>query len=62
MPRRCQPTTQHDIASRHLGLWEAWVFVSDANETERQAVAYAARDALGRENVIEEHRWRGSLF
>jgi HD superfamily phosphohydrolase len=52
-PQLESPQHGVEIGRRHLGLWEAWVFVSDANELEYTRIANAAESVLQLRNMIK---------
>jgi HD superfamily phosphohydrolase/predicted Ser/Thr protein kinase len=60
-PIKREPSRGSDIASRHLGLWEAWLFVTDATDAEAAKAASVCQDEIGFENVASKAR-RPSLF
>lgn len=52
-----------EIARRHLGLWELWVFAVDVNDpTQRSRLADVAQDRFGMDNMIKVDRLQGRLF
>jgi HD superfamily phosphohydrolase len=52
-----------EIARRHLGLWELWVFAVDVNDpTKRSRLADVAQDRFGMDNMIKIDRLQGRLF
>jgi HD superfamily phosphohydrolase len=52
----------HDIKSRHLGLWELWVFYAHNEQAPSDAVAAAAGDLFGFPNRIEVNPRIDRLF
>jgi HD superfamily phosphohydrolase len=65
MSRNTPPTRQtlSEFSQRHLGLWDLWVFVIDVPElATRNAVADAAQEVFGDQNVIDVDRRQGRLF
>lgn len=62
-PTRQPPDAGAEIKSRHLGLWELWVFVSGVDDgNRREAVADIAQDRFGFPNLISVDRRQGRLF
>lgn len=61
-PAKESSNAAKDVARRHLALWEIWVFVADASERERMAVASAAEDQIPRTNIIEQYRKTMSIL
>lgn len=62
-PTRQPPDAGAEIKSRHLGLWEVWVFVADVDDADRRAaVADIAQDRFGFPNLIGVDRRQGRLF
>ena len=61
-PAKESSNAAKDIARRHLALWEVWVFVADASEKERLAVAAASEDEIPRTNIIEQYRKTMTIF
>jgi HD superfamily phosphohydrolase len=62
-PARQPPSAGSEIKSRHLGLWELWVFVANVNDEQRRnAVADVAQQRFGFPNRISIDRRQGRLF
>jgi hypothetical protein len=60
---RQSPSVSSEIARRHLGLWELWVFAMEVRaEKQRLELANAAQDRFGMQNFIEIDRLQGRLF
>jgi HD superfamily phosphohydrolase len=59
-PLKSESSESGALARRHLSLWQAWLFVSDATATERLKVAEVAESVFNRSNMID--RYRQSLF
>jgi HD superfamily phosphohydrolase len=59
-PLKSESSESGALARRHLGLWQAWMFVADADPTEKMRVAEAAELLFNRANMID--RYRQSLF
>jgi HD superfamily phosphohydrolase len=50
-----------EIARRHLGLWEFWVFVADGDESKQLRIGEMAQERLGMPNMINVDRLQGRL-
>ncbi|WP_375477531.1 protein kinase [uncultured Jatrophihabitans sp.] len=55
-PIRREPDHGSEFAARHLGLWEAWVFVAEPTREEWKSVASASAEFLGFPNVVRQNR------
>jgi len=62
-PTRQRGSIGNEVARRHLGLWELWVFhAGDRDERVRSALADAAQDSFGLSNQVHIDRRQGRLF
>ncbi len=62
-PTRQPPDAGAEIKSRHLGLWELWVFVAGVSDASRRDVlADIAQERFGFANLIGVDRRQGRLF
>ncbi|MCR6484016.1 protein kinase [Amycolatopsis sp. OK19-0408] len=52
-----------DIARKHLGLWEMWVFIVGVRDNDKRTkLADHAQDIFGMQNLINVYRRQGRLF
>lgn len=62
-PSRHGESVSEQIAQKHLGLWELWVFYAgEKDEGRRLAVADVAQDLFGMRNMISVYRRTDKLF